>query len=89
MSTGFCYRVRARMIRHDCIYLSMDILFVDVNAMAGAEHQRRDGYKDIAVVGFDYIPLAKHCTSPLTTIRLPGFGLKHHPLLSGWLTCVD
>jgi LacI family transcriptional regulator len=31
--------------------------------------------KDIAVVGFDDIPLAEYYDPPLTTIRLPAFGL--------------
>jgi LacI family transcriptional regulator len=50
----------------------------DVVAMGAIRAIKEAGLhipKDIAVVGFDDIPLAEFYDPPLTTIRLPAFGL--------------
>ncbi len=50
----------------------------DVVAMGAILAVRRAGLRipeDIAMVGFDDIPLAEYFDPPLTTIRLPAFGL--------------
>ncbi|MEW5941753.1 MAG: LacI family DNA-binding transcriptional regulator, partial [Chloroflexota bacterium] len=50
----------------------------DVVAMGAILAARRSGLKipeDISLVGFDDIPLAEYFDPPLTTLRLPAFGL--------------
>lgn len=50
----------------------------DVVAMGAVQAIKRAGLRipeDVAVAGFDDIPLAKYYDPPLTTIRLPAFGL--------------
>lgn len=50
----------------------------DVVAMGAIQSIKRAGLsipKDMAVVGFDDIPLAEYYDPPLTTIRLPAYGL--------------
>lgn len=50
----------------------------DVVAMGAVQAIKRAGLRipaDIAVVGFDDVPLAEYYDPPLTTIRLPAYGL--------------
>jgi len=54
----------------------------DVVAMGAVQAIKRAGLRipqDVAVVGFDDIPLVGFYDPPLTTIRLPAYGL-------GWAT---
>ncbi|MBN2385630.1 MAG: LacI family DNA-binding transcriptional regulator [Anaerolineales bacterium] len=50
----------------------------DVVAMGAIQALKQAGVRipeDIAVVGFDDIPLAEYCDPPLTTMHLPAYGL--------------
>ena len=50
----------------------------DTVALGALQCLRRQGFRvpgDLALVGFDDIPLVEFIDPPLTTIRLPAFGL--------------
>jgi LacI family transcriptional regulator len=50
----------------------------DVVAMGAIQAAKRAGFsipEDIAIVGFDDVPLAEYYDPPLTTVRLPAYGL--------------
>jgi DNA-binding LacI/PurR family transcriptional regulator len=55
------------------IFVASDV--VAIGAMRAIKEAGLHIPKDIAVVGFDDIPLAEYYDPPLTTVRLPAFGL--------------
>lgn len=55
------------------VFVASDL--VAIGALAGARATGRRVPDDLAVVGFDDIPLARYTEPPLTTIRLPAFAL--------------
>jgi LacI family transcriptional regulator len=55
------------------IFASSDT--VAIGAMRAAEQQDRRIPEDLAVVGFDDIPMAIYVDPPLTTVRLPAYGV--------------
>jgi DNA-binding LacI/PurR family transcriptional regulator len=55
------------------VFIASDV--VAMGAMLAIKEAGLRIPKDIAVVGFDDIPLAEYYDPPLTTIRLPAFGL--------------
>lgn len=59
--------------RVTAIFVASDV--VAIGAMLAIKEAGLRIPKDIAVVGFDDIPLAEFYDPPLTTIRLPAFGL--------------
>src|SRR6266540_3284207 len=59
--------------RVTAVFVASDV--VAMGAMLAIKQASLRIPKDIAVVGFDDIPLAEYYDPPLTTIRLPAFGL--------------
>jgi DNA-binding LacI/PurR family transcriptional regulator len=59
--------------RPTAVFVASDV--VAIGAMLAIKEAGLHIPKDIAVVGFDDIPLAEFYDPPLTTIRLPAFGL--------------
>jgi len=59
--------------RVTAVFVASDV--VAMGAMLAIKQASLRILKDIAVVGFDDIPLAEYYDPPLTTIRLPAFGL--------------
>lgn len=59
--------------RLTAVFVASDV--VALGAMLAIKKARLQIPKDIAVVGFDDIPLAQFYDPPLTTVRLPAFGL--------------
>ena len=59
--------------RPTAIFVASDV--VAIGAMLAIKESGLHIPKDMAVVGFDDIPLAEFYDPPLTTIRLPAFGL--------------
>jgi len=59
--------------RITAVFVASDV--VAIGAMLAIKQAKLSIPKDIAVVGFDDIPLAEYYDPPLTTIRLPAFGL--------------
>ncbi len=59
--------------RPDAVFVASDV--VAVGALLAIKKAGLGIPQDIAVVGFDDIPLAEYLDPPLTTIRLPAFGL--------------
>src|SRR5512138_144273 len=59
--------------RLTAVFVASDV--VAMGAMLAIKESGRHIPKDVAVVGFDDIPLAEYYDPPLTTIRLPAFGL--------------
>ncbi|HLO14366.1 MAG TPA: LacI family DNA-binding transcriptional regulator [Anaerolineales bacterium] len=59
--------------RLTAVFVASDV--VAIGAMLAIKAAGLQIPKDIAVVGFDDIPLAEYYDPPLTTIRLPAFGL--------------
>ncbi|HSL31871.1 MAG TPA: LacI family DNA-binding transcriptional regulator [Anaerolineales bacterium] len=55
------------------VFVASDV--VAMGAMLAIREARLDIPKDIAVVGFDDIPLAEFYDPPLTTVHLPAFGI--------------
>ncbi|MDQ2692320.1 MAG: LacI family transcriptional regulator [Chloroflexota bacterium] len=55
------------------VFVASDV--VAIGAMLAIREAGRDIPKDIAVVGFDDIPLAEYYDPPLTTVHLPAFGI--------------
>lgn len=55
------------------VFVASDV--VAIGAMLAIKQAGLNIPKDIAVVGFDDIPLAEYYDPPLTTVRLPAFGL--------------
>lgn len=59
--------------RLTAVFVASDV--VAMGAMLAIKEAGLNIPKDVAVVGFDDIPLAEYFDPPLTTIRLPAFGL--------------
>jgi len=59
--------------RPTAVFIASDV--VAIGAMLAIKEAGLRIPKDIAVVGFDDIPLAEYYDPPLSTIRLPAFGL--------------
>jgi LacI family transcriptional regulator len=59
--------------RLTAVFVASDV--VAMGAMLAIKEAGLSIPRDIAVVGFDDIPLAEYYDPPLTTIRLPAFGL--------------
>jgi len=59
--------------RPDAVFVASDV--VAVGALLAIKQAGLRIPQDLAVVGFDDIPLAEYLDPPLTTIRLPAFGL--------------
>lgn len=59
--------------RPTAVFIASDL--VAMGAIAGARSLGLNIPRDLAVVGFDDIPLARYMEPPLTTIRLPAFAL--------------
>jgi DNA-binding LacI/PurR family transcriptional regulator len=59
--------------RPTAVFVASDV--VAMGAMLAIKEAGLQIPKDMAVVGFDDIPLAEYYDPPLTTIRLPAFGL--------------
>jgi LacI family transcriptional regulator len=59
--------------RITAVFVASDV--VAMGAILAIKEAGFDIPKDIAVVGFDDIPLAEYYDPPLTTVRLPAFGL--------------
>ncbi|HEX9330967.1 MAG TPA: LacI family DNA-binding transcriptional regulator [Anaerolineales bacterium] len=59
--------------RVTAVFVASDV--VTIGAMLAIKNAGLHIPKDIAVVGFDDIPLAEYYDPPLTTIHLPAFGL--------------
>ncbi len=59
--------------RITAVFVASDV--VAMGAILAIKEAGLDIPKDIAIVGFDDIPLAEYYDPPLTTIRLPAFGL--------------
>lgn len=55
------------------VFVASDV--VAIGAMQAVRHARKRIPEDIAVVGFDDVPVAACVDPPLTTIRLPAFKL--------------
>lgn len=59
--------------RPTAIFVASDVVAMGaIQAIKGAALRVPD---DVAVIGFDDVPLAEYCDPPLTTIRLPAYGL--------------
>lgn len=59
--------------RPTAVFVASDV--VAIGAMLAIKEAGLNIPKDMAMVGFDDIPLAEYYDPPLTTIRLPAFGL--------------
>jgi len=59
--------------RPSAVFVASDV--VAIGAMLAVKRAGLNIPKDIAIAGFDDIPLAGYFDPPLTTIRLPAFGL--------------
>jgi DNA-binding LacI/PurR family transcriptional regulator len=57
----------------DAVFVASDV--VALGAIAGLREAQRRVPVDVSVVGFDDIPLAAYFDPPLTTVRLPAYGL--------------
>jgi DNA-binding LacI/PurR family transcriptional regulator len=51
---------------------------VAIGAMSAIRHNGLDVPGDVAVVGFDDVPIARYLDPPLTTVRLPAYELGRH-----------
>ncbi|MER3543949.1 MAG: LacI family transcriptional regulator [Chloroflexota bacterium] len=73
--SGYTAMVHLLSIRErpTAVFVASDL--VALGAMAGARSLGLNIPRDLAVVGFDDIPLARYMEPPLTTIRLPAFAL--------------
>jgi len=72
------HRAMAALLRRkapDAVFASNDT--VAFGAMTALREAGLRIPVDVAVVGFDDIPLAAHACPPLTTVRLPAVGLGH------------
>jgi DNA-binding LacI/PurR family transcriptional regulator len=61
------------MPRPTAVFVASDV--VALGAIRAIKQAGLDLPRDVAMVGFDDIPLAEFYDPPLTTIRLPAFGL--------------
>lgn len=59
--------------RPDAVFVASDV--VAIGAMQAVKQRGLRIPQDIAIIGFDDIPTAGHLDPPLTTIRLPAFGI--------------
>jgi DNA-binding LacI/PurR family transcriptional regulator len=60
-------------VRPTAVFVASDV--VAAGAMLAAKRSGLRIPEDLAVVGFDDIPMAEYLDPPLTTVRLPAFGL--------------
>lgn len=71
------YEAMAELLRESprptAVFVASDV--VAAGAILAAKHAGLHVPEDISIVGFDDIPLAEYFDPPLTTIRLPAFGL--------------
>jgi LacI family transcriptional regulator len=56
-------------VRPTAVFVASDV--VAFGAVQAIHHHGLRIPEDIAVVGFDDVPLANYCTPPLTTVRMP------------------
>jgi DNA-binding LacI/PurR family transcriptional regulator len=59
--------------RPDAVFIASDV--VAIGAIQAIKQAGLRIPEDIAVVGFDDVPLSEYYDPPLTTLRLPAFGL--------------
>lgn len=55
------------------VFIASDV--VAIGALLAVKHAGLNIPRDMAIVGFDDIPLAEYFDPPLTTVRLPAYGL--------------
>lgn len=71
------YEAMKELLRLDppltAVFVASDV--VAIGAMLAIKEAELDIPKDIAIVGFDDIPLAEFFDPPLTTVHLPAFGI--------------
>lgn len=63
----------SEVLRPTAVFVSSDV--VAMGAMLAAKRAGLTMPSDLAIVGFDDIPLAEFFDPPLTTVRLPAYGL--------------